>query len=120
MNKLDIIRNILTAARLLENWDTYGAKPMERSAIVNAIAFVVEELPEVPTPAVVPWSAGYLQFEWNLGGAWMEIDVYGDGGIAIDYGIYRDPDEDICRVGRDHLSMAFSWLMQQAKAKEET
>ena len=120
MNKLDIIRNILTSARLPENWDTYGAKAMDKSAIVNAIAFVVEELPEVPTPAVVPCRGGYLQFEWNLGNAWMEIEVFGDGGITIDYGIYGLPNEGIRMTGKDHLSSAFAWLIQQAKAKEET
>lgn len=110
MNKLDTIRELVALSLLEENWDSYGAKPINRSAIVTAIAIVLEHMPDdLPRPSVVPTRDSGIQFEWDIVDAYLEITVDRDCFVSVERG-----------VRQEHVGDAFAWLMQQAKAKEET
>ena len=122
MNKLDTIRELLVASHLQANWNSYGAMPIDKMRILSAIGIVLDHMPDdLPQPSVVPTPDSRIQFEWSIGEAWMEMVVDVLGVAEIDY---NECVSDKCVSLRDvepiHISDAFSWLMQQAKAEEAT
>jgi len=60
---------------LQNNWDSYGAPPIDPGIIAAARKFV-EALPEnfAYRPRVVPMSPGNLQFEWHHQGKVLELE----------------------------------------------
>jgi len=68
---------------LASNWDSYGARPVTKSAITGAIRFLeVAAGWRLPKPAIVPASNGEIQLEWHQRGVDAEIYVMSDGRIA--------------------------------------
>lgn len=62
-------------SQLPENWDSYGAPPIDQQIITAAKKFIVS-LPEnlASRPRVVPMSPGNLQFEWHHQGKILELE----------------------------------------------
>ena len=62
-------------AKLVKNWDGYGAPPLDKQIIEAARQFV-RTLPEnlAYRPRVVPMSPGNLQFEWHHGSKVLELE----------------------------------------------
>ena len=62
-------------AGLAENWDGYGAPPIDRRIIAAARAFIAS-LPEnlVFRPHIAPMSTGNLQLEWHHQGKILELE----------------------------------------------
>lgn len=67
-----------------ENWNSYGAVPVNWECIVTAVEIVLQFFNDsTPSPSVVPTSAGGVQLEWHRGGADLEIEVPRKGELSI-------------------------------------
>ena len=70
-------------AQLTSSWDSYGAKPLNASAVRRSFSLLPALLPEgAPEPTVVPTRDGGVQFEWHRSGVDLEIKVPPSGPIA--------------------------------------
>lgn len=78
------IKEVLEAAQLPRNWDTYGSSPPS-SWVVNTSIRLVTGIDEddLPLPHVVPVPEGGIQFEWNVGDRELEIAVLPEGMIEF-------------------------------------
>jgi hypothetical protein len=72
-------------ASLEPNWDSYGAVPLQRGAVLHTIRLVAAILQNegVPLPAIVPTSEGGLQLEWHRGRATLEMEVLPDRTVEV-------------------------------------
>ena len=64
--------------KLPSNWDSYGAKPVDKQSFNNAIAFLkdLEKVyPNIPHPHIFPTSSGGVQFEWDSPLFEIEIEI---------------------------------------------
>ncbi len=79
------IARIRSLASLESNWDSYGAAPLQRGAVLHAIRLVAAILQneDVPLPAIVPTSHGGLQLEWHRGRATLEMEVLPDRTVEV-------------------------------------
>ncbi len=70
------IKKITALMNLQENWDSYGAKPINVN-LVHAGVNLLQEIStnEVPEPSIVPTSTGSLQFEWHTAGIDFELEL---------------------------------------------
>lgn len=70
---IPVVQRLKKFAELKQNWDSYGAKPIEWSTISRAIDFfskvlfqnILESKNNLPIPFVAPLSDGGIQFEWR-------------------------------------------------------
>jgi hypothetical protein len=70
------LEGICALGELRQNWDSYGAKPVDPRCAESAIMLLLSIMgPNTPVPAVVPTSRGGLQLEWHTGGIDFEIEV---------------------------------------------
>jgi hypothetical protein len=61
-------------AMLPPNWDGYGADPVSKEIVDQAISFLKAIMPAAaPPPDIGPTKDGYLVFEWHRLGADLEI-----------------------------------------------
>ena len=61
---------------LRQNWDSYGALPIEPNHVVAAIellALIMRD--DTPVPAIVPTNRGHIQLEWHTPTADLEIET---------------------------------------------
>jgi hypothetical protein len=76
------LEKIEAASRFKENWDSYGGKPLRsdvRAAAVRLLNHLQTE--NLPVPAVVLGSGGTVQFEWQVDGRELEVEVLPDGRL---------------------------------------
>lgn len=79
-----IIRRLGELAEMPANWDSYGAEPIHRLAILHAADMALNAFDgATPTPAVVPCPAGGIQFEWHYDPLHAEIEFLTDGGLEF-------------------------------------
>lgn len=64
-----------TIAALPQNWDSYGARPVDPRAI--ALARIMTIRPA----SIVPTSGGGIQLEWHEDGLHAEVVIHPDGSI---------------------------------------
>lgn len=84
-------RKIGGMARLAENWDSYGAKPIDADCLSWAV-FILKDLInlkptadfEVPVPFLAPLSSGGIQIEWERGEKYLEVSI-STNPQSIDY-----------------------------------
>ena len=76
----EIIERIKSFRELKQNWDGYGAEPLEPSVIIAALHFV-DLIGCSPNIEVFPTALGTIQFEWENGIYYVETEVYPDGSI---------------------------------------
>src|SRR6266571_2089414 len=82
------IEQILPLFDLKENWNSYGAPPIDPGAIGFALAFLVNAMQvDTPRPAVVPSPSGGLQFEWHEQGVDLEVEALPGGRFAAYFGV---------------------------------
>ncbi|HEX9271499.1 MAG TPA: hypothetical protein VGA01_04710 [Candidatus Binatia bacterium] len=67
-------------ARLAENWDSYGSRPIQSMAIEQA-SIAIEHLSDIslPPPQIFPVPGGGLQLEFEQDGRELEIEFLPDG-----------------------------------------
>lgn len=57
---------------LEQNWDSYGAPPLDRATILRAEAWLA-------AACIVPCSGGGVQIEWHRDGVEIEVSFNPDG-----------------------------------------
>jgi len=65
----DVIKRLKEFAKLGENWDSYGAKPIKWSTISRAIDFFYKVIvlnPDIAVPFISPAGDGSINFEWEV------------------------------------------------------
>lgn len=73
-------RKVASFLLLKPGWDSYGAAPVSFSTVYEALQLIVRfQAFGVPAPEIVPTSRGGVQFEWEVGGTELEIEVRPDG-----------------------------------------
>jgi hypothetical protein len=69
-------------ARLREDWDSYGSKPIQAPAVETAIRLLLQIAREEPAkPHISPVPGGGVQIEWHTPERALEIEVLPDGGV---------------------------------------
>jgi hypothetical protein len=104
-------------ASLPNDWDRYGAPPIDPAIIVAAVK-VVRSLPDhiAYRPRVVPMSPGNLQFEWHHGTKVLELEFETPETIRF---LQWDPDaaveeEDTFRTNEvDRAVDLIQWFMSE-------
>jgi hypothetical protein len=104
---------------LPENWDSYGARPIDHSAIAFAVQLLSETMQaDTPAPAVVPTNRGGVQLEWHTRGIDLEIEIQSPGRILVSYEDHRSGKEWEAELTSDltRLSDAISELLSDEPA----
>lgn len=61
---------------LAPNWDSYGARPIDRMHVFAALDLLVRIMQDdTPAPTVVPTNRGGVQLEWHTRGIDLEIET---------------------------------------------
>lgn len=76
---LDIADQIRSFELLAENWDSYGALPLQDGAVLTAIQVAIAGINRCQTPKIVPLADGGIGLRWTRESAELEIDVSPDG-----------------------------------------
>jgi len=72
----DLLARISELGDLEENWDSYGAQPVDPRCAAATAEFVLDFLGgDTPKPAIVPTTRGGIQLEWHRAGADLEIEI---------------------------------------------
>ena len=78
-----VLRSIDTIQALPTDWDSYGASPIPRSVIEDALGVLHRFTDEdTPPPALVPTSSGSVQIEWHQAGVDIEVYVREDESVT--------------------------------------
>ena len=78
----------LTAiAALARGWDSNGAAPPEDTTIHGAMSLLLSlcDDPDLPQPHIHPTRSGGVQFEWESGDRYFEIEVHGERAATYVY-----------------------------------
>jgi len=65
------------------DWDSYGARRVQRDAVRAALGLLAHANQDVPLPTVSPVASGGLQFEWGGDDDAVEIEVGPMGQITV-------------------------------------
>ncbi len=78
-----------TAKRLIdlpENWDSYGASPIDPRLIEYGLSLLNELTPsQTPLPKMVPTSRGGIQLEWHCRDIDLEIRIESLGSLHVSF-----------------------------------
>jgi hypothetical protein len=99
---LPTIHQICALGALQNNWDSYGARPIESSIARAAIEFLVDALPpHAPLPTVVPTSWGGIQLEWHCRGVDLEIAVRSPERFQVSFEDFVSGAAESTTIGED-------------------
>lgn len=71
-------------SELSNDWDSYGAKAIERDAVLMALNLIgAIYSAHVPEPAIVPVATGGIQFEWHTPQKDLEISLSPNGQASV-------------------------------------
>jgi hypothetical protein len=83
-------------ANYSENWDSYGAKTINKDCIIMGIKIIKQLIDlkssisfEIPTPFVAPLSSGGIQMEWEQGDRYLEISISPNHSVVEYFAIDR-------------------------------
>ena len=80
---------LAAAAELADNWDGYGAKAMDPTAVRRMRRFLAAlQRDGFPAPRLVPIPDGGLQLEWTRGATELEIELDPAGSLIF---VFDDP-----------------------------
>lgn len=86
---LPLLRGSIDLIDLPDNWNSYGAQPIDPELVMNALNQVMAVLEESSTPPwIVPMSDGGIQSEWYKDRGELELVVDPEGSIS---GYWCDP-----------------------------
>jgi hypothetical protein len=73
-------------SKLPENWDSYGAEPVDPELIEYGLSRLNElTTSQTPLPAMVPTSHGGIQLEWHCRGIDLEIRIESLGVVHVSF-----------------------------------
>lgn len=79
-------QTVIELLDLPENWDSYGARPINREIVLFALQLLCETMPtDTPAPTVIPTNRGGVQFEWHTRGIDLEIEIQSPERIYVSY-----------------------------------
>lgn len=91
----EVLHQLRIIAALPVGWDSYGAAAPDATKMDFARRLIVrlcKEHPDMPRPHVNPTRDGGVQFEWEIGSHYFEIEV--DGEHTVTY-FFCDDDEHV-------------------------
>ncbi len=78
-------------ANFQENWDSYGAKAINKDCIIRGFVILKELIKlksattfEIPIPFVAPLSSGGIQIEWEKSDRYLEVSITSNP-FSVDY-----------------------------------
>lgn len=72
----DLVQKSASILRLQENWDSYGASPINPAVVWSAIELVLRVSSRKTTkPSIIPINSGGVQVEWHLNDVDLEIEI---------------------------------------------
>jgi hypothetical protein len=78
------VRQVVRLLSMPSNWDSYGAKPIDRQKAVSALYFLwIAIVNGAPMPAIIPTSDGGIQLEWHRRGVDLEIRVISGTSLEV-------------------------------------
>lgn len=86
------LKQLDAISTLPENWDSYGAAPPDAKIMASArrLLLSLASSADVPKPHVNPTPDGGVQFDWERGSRYFELDVVSPD--TAEY-LYADPAE---------------------------
>lgn len=73
---------VLEILDLQENWDSYGARPVEHDSAARVLDTLAVTMPEDgPPPSLVPTAQGGIQVEWHINGIDLEVEFEPDSQV---------------------------------------
>lgn len=81
----DAQESLSKLASLKENWDSYGAKPIEPENLRQTLQVLAEVMqPEISFPWITPLASGAIQMEWEgPNDAFVGIEIDGNSATAF-------------------------------------
>ena len=86
-----LLTEIGQIGELKENWDSYGARPIDprcAEATTNLLLSVLDS--GTPRPFVVPTSRGGIQVEWHRAGVDLEIEIESPARVNVFFEDHRE------------------------------
>lgn len=72
------LRQLQAIVRLPKGWDSHGADPPARQIVASGAVLLVElarHFPGLPKPNIHPTRTGGVQFHWETGPIYLEVEV---------------------------------------------
>ncbi len=96
-----LLTEIGQIGELEENWDSYGARPIDprcAEATTNLLLSVLD--PGTPKPCVVPTNRGGIQLEWHRAGVDLEVEIESPAQVHVFFEDHRaGTEEEITLTG---------------------
>lgn len=110
----ETITKITNLATLQEDWDSYGALPIDRGSITKACEYIcyLAGYVSVDSPAVAGTPDGHIGFSWDKGSWSLDAKILPDGRIEYVYLDERDATNDLDTTTRswsDFLDLLTQW-----------
>jgi hypothetical protein len=89
-----LLTEISQIGELKENWDSYGARPIDppcAEATANLLLSVLDS--GTPKPFVVPTSRGGIQLEWHRAGVDLEVEIESPARVNVFFEDQREGTE---------------------------
>lgn len=82
--------------RLLPNWDSYGAKPIDERSVMNAATLVVylSRIVGIEAPIVTASPNGNAALCWDDGTRSLDVEVHPNGSFEYSWLLEDESDED--------------------------
>ncbi len=80
------VRRLLDLLSLLPDWDSYGARSVDRlhvNAAFQVLSLIMRH--DTPAPSVVPTNRGGVQLEWHTGGIDLEIETLSTQELLVSF-----------------------------------
>ena len=92
----ELARKMIALMDLQPGWDSYDARNIELSTVVRSIELASYLLDnDTPTPEIFPTNLGGIQFQWEHGEKYLEIEVCGNDCLEIYFSDKTDPDSEV-------------------------
>ena len=79
-------RSLQDVLQLPENWNSYGARPIDPELAASALKLLVKVAPaDVPPPIVVPTTQGGILLEWHMREIDLEIETLEAASVHVFY-----------------------------------
>lgn len=107
------VDEISSLASLRNNWDSYGAVPVERAAVAAARG-IIGALGDVtfPIPKIAASPNGGVLFHWRLNSRDLEVEVEDDGTILSTRTDLTNSNPSTSAIGRTAIIAEMKWLLQ--------
>jgi hypothetical protein len=113
------LKQLDAISTLPENWDSYGAAPPDAEILASArrLLLSLASSADVPKPHVNPTPDGGVQFDWERGSRYFELDVVSPDTAQY---LYADPveraeEEGAAREG-ESLEKVIGYVRRVAEA----